>query len=110
LLGTVRSTKGTIIVPATNAIIVIVSSRLVTSPCAILANDLGYTANMERMISQSTQLREIVRRLIRSADAQNKKQDDIMLTLGKRQRVIELNPKSPLIEGMEHLIYSRTLD
>jgi len=63
---------------------VVVSSRLVTSPCAILADNLGYTANMERMLN-----------------AQNKKQENSwMFDFGKRQRILELNPKSPLIQGL----------
>jgi HSP90 family molecular chaperone len=32
---------------------VVISNRLVTSPCAIVADNYGYTANMERMMSKS---------------------------------------------------------
>jgi heat shock protein beta len=31
---------------------VVISNRLVTSPCAIVADNYGYTANMERMMSK----------------------------------------------------------
>lgn len=63
---------------------VVISNRLVTSPCAVVANELGYTANVERMLS-----------------AQNKKKEnDWMFQFGKRQRILEINPKSPLIEGL----------
>lgn len=30
---------------------VVISNRLVTSPCAIVADTYGYTANMEKMLS-----------------------------------------------------------
>lgn len=30
---------------------VVISNRLVTSPCAIVADQHGYTANVERMMS-----------------------------------------------------------
>jgi hypothetical protein len=34
------------------------------------------------------------------SDAQNKKQENsFIFEFGKRQRILELNPKSPLIEG-----------
>lgn len=32
---------------------VVISNRLVTSPCAIVADAFGYTANIEKMISTS---------------------------------------------------------
>jgi heat shock protein beta len=61
---------------------------------------MGYTANMERMMSEFPICLGNVCIADTCVDAQNnKKQDDLMMSLGKRQRVIELNPKSPLIEG-----------
>lgn len=30
---------------------VVISNRLVTSPCAIVADEMGYTANVEKLIS-----------------------------------------------------------
>ncbi|KAH9977725.1 Hsp90 protein-domain-containing protein [Lactifluus volemus] len=63
---------------------VIISDRLVTSPCAIVADAGGYTANIQRIMS-----------------ATNKNQDsNMMFEFAKRQKVLELNPRSPLIEGL----------
>jgi heat shock protein 90kDa beta len=68
----------------TSYAIVIVSDRLVTSPCAIVADAGGYTANLQRIMS-----------------ATNKNQDsNMMFEFAKRQKVLELNPRSPLIEGL----------
>jgi heat shock protein 90kDa beta len=56
----------------------------VTSPCAIVADAGGYTANVQRIMS-----------------ATNKNQDsNMMFEFAKRQKVLELNPRSPLIEGL----------
>lgn len=33
---------------------IVISNRLVTSPCAIVADTYGYTANMEKMLSMYT--------------------------------------------------------
>jgi heat shock protein 90kDa beta len=56
----------------------------VTSPCAIVADASGYTANVQRIMSAS-----------------NKNQDsNPMFEFAKRQKVLELNPRSPLIEGL----------
>jgi heat shock protein 90kDa beta len=58
----------------------------VTSPCAIVADAGGYTANVQRIMK-----------------ATNKNQDsngDAMFEFAKRQKVLELNPRSPLIEGL----------
>ncbi|KAI0254742.1 Hsp90 protein-domain-containing protein [Lactifluus subvellereus] len=63
---------------------VIISDRLVTSPCAIVADLGGYTANVQRIMS-----------------ATNKNQDsNSMFEFAKRQKLLELNPRSPLIEGL----------
>jgi heat shock protein 90kDa beta len=68
----------------TSYTIVIISDRLVTSPCAIVADAGGYTANIQRIMS-----------------ATNKNQDsNMMFEFAKRQKVLELNPRSPLIEGL----------
>ncbi|KAI0053625.1 HSP90-domain-containing protein [Auriscalpium vulgare] len=64
---------------------VIISDRLVTSPCAIVADASGYTANVQRLMSSSNS---------RQA-AKNP-----MHEFAKRQKVLELNPRSPLIEGL----------
>jgi len=63
--------------------LVVISDRLVTSPCAIVADVMGYTANLQRIVR-----------------ATNKGKDDPMFEFAKRQKVLELNPRSPLIEGL----------
>ncbi|TDL29384.1 heat shock protein Hsp90 [Rickenella mellea] len=63
---------------------VVISNRLVTSPCAIVADVMGYTANVEKLIN-----------------AANKKAGrDFMHEYAKKQKLLEINPKSPLIEGL----------
>lgn len=63
---------------------VVISNRLVTSPCAIVADKFGYTANVQKMMSASN-----------SKQAQNP-----MFEFAKKQRLLEINPRSPLIEGL----------
>ncbi|KAF8489119.1 heat shock protein Hsp90 [Gautieria morchelliformis] len=63
---------------------VTLSNRLVTSPCAIVAQMFGYSANMERLMN-----------------AQNSRQDKGMgHSYAKKQKNLEINPNSPLIEGL----------
>ncbi|KZS97784.1 heat shock protein Hsp90 [Sistotremastrum niveocremeum HHB9708] len=63
---------------------VTLSKRLVTSPCAIVADTYGYSANMERIMN-----------------AQNAKQAQGFLhEMAKKQKFLEINPHSPLIEGL----------
>ena len=62
---------------------VIISDRLVISPCAVVADAGGYTANVQRIMSATT-----------------RSQDNTMFEFAKRQKVLELNPRSPLIEGL----------
>jgi len=63
---------------------VIISDRLVISPCAVVADAGGYTANVQRIMS-----------------ATSRGQDNAaMFEFAKRQKVLELNPRSPLIEGL----------
>ncbi|KAJ7507789.1 heat shock protein Hsp90 [Mycena galericulata] len=64
---------------------VIISNRLVTSPCAVVADNHGYTANVERMMSAS------------NAKSQ---QQPYMHEFAKKAKVLEINPRSPLIEGL----------
>ncbi|KAJ8482248.1 hypothetical protein ONZ45_g15022 [Pleurotus djamor] len=65
---------------------VVVSNRLVKSPCAIVADQHGYTANIERMMN---------------AQNAQKEQDKSMLhEFAKKQKLMEINPRSPLIEGL----------
>ncbi|TFY72957.1 hypothetical protein EVG20_g20 [Dentipellis fragilis] len=63
---------------------VVVSDRLVTSPCAIVADASGYTANVQRMMSAST----------------GRQGQSAMHEYAKKQKLLEINPRSPLIEGL----------
>ncbi|KII94772.1 hypothetical protein PLICRDRAFT_99110 [Plicaturopsis crispa FD-325 SS-3] len=63
---------------------VVISDRLVSSPCAIVADSQGYTANMEKLMSASN----------------NKFGDDFLAQYAKKQKMLEINPKSPLIVGL----------
>ncbi|QRV72841.1 heat shock protein HSP90 family protein [Ceratobasidium sp. AG-Ba] len=65
---------------------VVLSNRLVTSPCAIVADLYGYSANMERLMAAQT--------------GNKLKDSDIMHDWAKKQKYLEINPNSPLIEGM----------
>lgn len=38
--------------PTLTRLVVIISNRLVSSPCAIVADEHGYTANVEKLISE----------------------------------------------------------
>lgn len=63
---------------------VVISDRLVTSPCAVVADAGGYTANVQRIMSSTNRGQE----------------NTAMFEFAKRQKVLELNPRSPLIEGL----------
>ncbi|OCF30950.1 cation-transporting ATPase [Kwoniella heveanensis CBS 569] len=63
---------------------VTVTNRLVTSPCTIIVDSYGWSANMQRIMA-----------------AQTDAQDDPMFNMMKNlPKVLEINPKSPLIEGL----------
>ncbi|GJE84143.1 heat shock protein Hsp90 [Phanerochaete sordida] len=64
---------------------VVISNRLVTSPCAIVADAYGYTANMEKMLNAQNQGQE------------NKR---VVHDFAKKMKTLEINPRSPLIEGL----------
>ena len=64
---------------------VIITNRLVTSPCAVVADSFGYTANIQRLMS---------------AQASHAKDKDPMLELAMKAKTLEINPRSPLIEGL----------
>ncbi|CAK5262727.1 unnamed protein product [Mycena citricolor] len=84
---TVRDGKSYCFLSATPAHIcqtVVISNRLVTSPCAVVAESYGYTANVERMMASSNQ----------------KPQNAAMHEFARKAKVLEINGKSPLIEGM----------
>ncbi|CCL99418.1 uncharacterized protein FIBRA_01436 [Fibroporia radiculosa] len=62
---------------------VIISNRLVTSSCAVVADMMGYTANVEKMMSAS-----------------QSGPKSPMHEFAKKQRIMEINPRSPLIQGL----------
>lgn len=64
---------------------VLLSTRLVKSPCAIVADSYGYTANVQRMMN--------------AANAKMNK-NEAMHELALKAKVLEINPRSPLIEGL----------
>lgn len=61
---------------------VVISNRLVTSSCAVVADQMGYTGNIERMMSSSQ-------------GAKNP-----MHAFAKKQKILEINPRSPTIQGL----------
>ncbi|KAK0468346.1 Hsp90 protein-domain-containing protein, partial [Desarmillaria tabescens] len=65
---------------------VTLSDRLVTSPCAIVADSHGYTANVQRMMSASHK--------------GNNGPNDFMHEFAMKAKLLEINPRSPLIEGL----------
>ncbi|KAI0796792.1 cation-transporting ATPase [Abortiporus biennis] len=65
---------------------VIVSNRLVASSCAIVADTYGYTANIEKMLSSSQDARKAAGGMLHD--------------FHKKQKLLEINPRSPLIEGL----------
>ncbi|RXW25137.1 hypothetical protein EST38_g706 [Candolleomyces aberdarensis] len=62
---------------------VVISNRLVKSPCAIVAEAFGYTANVQKMMSAS-----------------NSKRGDMLHEYAMKAKLLEINPRSPLIEGL----------
>ncbi|KAF6762628.1 heat shock protein Hsp90 [Ephemerocybe angulata] len=62
---------------------VVISNRLVKSPCAIVAESFGYTANVQKMMSAS-----------------NSKRGDMLHEFAMKAKLLEINPRSPLIEGL----------
>jgi heat shock protein 90kDa beta len=64
------------------ALTVILTNRLVTSPCTLIA-DYGFSANMARLM------------------AANVREDDPMYKMMMNApKILEINPKSPLIVGL----------
>ncbi|KAF0525474.1 heat shock protein Hsp90 [Gigaspora margarita] len=62
-----------------------ISSRLTTSPCAVVANEWGWTGNMEKIMA-----------------AQPFKQENEFLRefYAKQKKILEINPHHPLILGL----------
>jgi heat shock protein 90kDa beta len=68
-----------------------------------VADSLGYTANVERVRALHVSFPPFTypTTQIQMLNAQNKKKEnDWMFEFGKRQRILEINPRSPLIEGL----------
>lgn len=62
-----------------------ISNRLTSSPCAIVANEYGWSGNMER--------------IMRSQAVANN--DDFMLNFyAGQKKILEINPKHPIIGGL----------
>jgi len=64
---------------------VVLSNRLVKSPCAIVADAGGYTANVQKMMTAS------------NAKANR---NGFMHEYAMKAKILEINPLSPLIEGL----------
>lgn len=65
---------------------VVISNRLTTSPCAVVADSYAWTGNMERLMA-----------------AQGSRGNDnnfMMDMIKKAKKVFEINPKHPLIQGL----------
>ncbi|KAF9180893.1 hypothetical protein BGZ51_009638 [Haplosporangium sp. Z 767] len=62
-----------------------VSKRLTTSPAALVANDFGFTANMERLME---------------GQAKAKKDDAMHHFMKNQKKILEINPGHPLIISM----------
>ncbi|KAH7929430.1 HSP90-domain-containing protein [Leucogyrophana mollusca] len=73
---------------------VVLSDRLVTSPCAVVADSMGFTANVQKLMSATGR----------------PNQNDAMQEFMKKQKVLEINPRSPLIEGMLHHVQQLLAD
>lgn len=63
---------------------VVISSRLTDAPCAVVANQFGWTGSMERVIMSQT----------------NNKDDPMVSFFSMQKKIFEINPKNPLIKGM----------
>ncbi|KAF9259497.1 HSP90-domain-containing protein [Marasmius fiardii PR-910] len=63
---------------------VVISNRLVTSPVAVVADHHGYTANVQRMMSASNA----------------KAGKGYLHEFAMKAKLLEINPRSPLIEGL----------
>lgn len=64
---------------------VVLSNRLVKSPCAIVAEVGGYTANVQKMMTASNS---------------KANRGGILHEFAMKAKVLEINPRSPLIEGL----------
>ncbi|KAI9617571.1 hypothetical protein H4Q26_012869 [Puccinia striiformis f. sp. tritici PST-130] len=67
---------------------VVISNRLTTSPCAVVADSYAWTGNMERLMAAQSQQK--------GAEGSNFMMDYIK----KAKKTFEINPKHPLIQGL----------
>lgn len=80
---------------------VVISNRLVSSPCAIVADVGGYTANVERMISVYTINTSLLTVLTQKSGQQNTPEGNLYLhEMAKKMKLLEINPRAPLMEGL----------
>ena len=85
----------------TIAFSVVISNRLVTSACAIVADTLGYTANIEKLMSEFFGCPAPPTAIdLGIPDAAHNQEKSEATEFLKKQRTLEINPKSPLIEGL----------
>ena len=80
---------------------VVLSNRLVKSPCAIVADSFGYTANVQKLLSTCfLWFRSSF--LTTYTDAANPKSSRSapMHDYALKAKMLEINPRSPLIEGL----------
>ena len=77
-----------------------ISNRLVKSPCAIVADAEGYTANVARMMSEAYYCEKLA--YIDSSVGQRSNQgaSGAMHEYAMKAKRLEINPRSPLIEGI----------
>lgn len=68
---------------------VVLSDRLVISPCAVVADSTGLTANVQKLMSATNRGGE---------------RDELIQAMMKKQKVLEVNPRSPLIQGLLHRV------
>ncbi|PLW24357.1 hypothetical protein PCASD_06561 [Puccinia coronata f. sp. avenae] len=67
---------------------VVISNRLTTSPCAVVADSYAWTGNMERLMAAQNQQK--------GGEGSN----FIMDYMKKAKKTFEINPKHPLIQGL----------
>ncbi|KAJ7591081.1 Hsp90 protein-domain-containing protein [Mycena floridula] len=63
---------------------VVLSNRLVASPCAVVADSHGYTANVQKMMNAANQ----------------RGGKEYLHEIAQKAKLLEINPRSPLIEGL----------
>lgn len=81
--------------------LVVLSNRLVKSACAIVAAPGGYTANVQKMMSKYY-LFHVTHNVDGSLAASNAqaKRGGIIHEYALKAKLLEVNPRSPLIEGL----------